>query len=71
MRGLFHINLYYQALSSKTKFLIRYDLALLYLTQAEYKLDDAIRTYMADEQWEKEHPLEKSRTGKNKLRLGN
>lgn len=65
------MNLYCKVLSSKTKFLIRYDLALLYLAQAEYKLDDAIQTYMADEQWEKEHPLKKSRTGKNKLHLGN
>ncbi|KAF2642132.1 hypothetical protein P280DRAFT_293764 [Massarina eburnea CBS 473.64] len=42
----------------------RYDVALLYLQQADYNLDDAIAAYKADERWEKEHPLEAAKKGK-------
>jgi LysM repeat protein len=35
-----------------------YDVAVLYLEQADFDLDMAIEAYLADEQWEKEHPLE-------------
>jgi len=35
-----------------------YDVALLYLQQADWSLDDAISAYRDDEQWEKDHPLE-------------
>lgn len=35
----------------------RYDVAELYLKQADYDLDLAIEAYKADERWEKEHPL--------------
>jgi hypothetical protein len=34
---------------------------LLYLKNAEWNLDAAIAAYQDDEQWEKEHPLEKQR----------
>lgn len=44
----------------------RYDVALLYLQQADYDLDQAISAYKADERWEKEHPLEAAKKGKSK-----
>lgn len=37
----------------------RYEVALLYLKNAEWNLDEAIQAYQEDEQWEKEHPLHK------------
>ncbi len=46
---------------------LRYDVALLYLQQAEWDLDTAIEAYREDERWEKEHPLEanaKAKRGK-------
>ena len=39
---------------------LRYDVALLYLQQANYDLDLAVETYLADEKWEHEHPMEGS-----------
>ena len=36
---------------------IRYDVALLYLKQANYDLDIAVKNYLADEKWEREHPM--------------
>ena len=44
----------------------RYDVALLYMKQADYDLDLAIEVYKEDERWEKEHPLEGSQ-GKGKI----
>ncbi|KAF1950080.1 hypothetical protein CC80DRAFT_248974 [Byssothecium circinans] len=44
--------------------LAEYDVALLYLQQADYNLDDAISAYKADERWEREHPLEAAKKGK-------
>ncbi|KAK1058837.1 hypothetical protein LTR74_013064 [Friedmanniomyces endolithicus] len=44
-----------------------YDVALLYLQQAEWELETAIEAYREDERWEKEHPLEakaKAKKGK-------
>ncbi|KAL8839006.1 MAG: hypothetical protein Q9170_001937 [Blastenia crenularia] len=41
-----------------------YDIALLYLGQAQYDLDRAVETYLADEKWEREHPLESSSKSK-------
>jgi hypothetical protein len=38
---------------------LRYDVALLYLKNAEWNLDEAVQAYQEDEQWEKEHPLHK------------
>lgn len=43
-----------------------YDVALLYLQEAEYNLEQAIDTYRDDELWEKEHPIEASAKGKGK-----
>ncbi|KAH8728196.1 hypothetical protein GQ44DRAFT_61223 [Phaeosphaeriaceae sp. PMI808] len=43
-----------------------YDVALLYLEQADYNLDQAIVTYKADEKWEKDHPLQAAKKGKSK-----
>lgn len=40
-----------------TSLYLRYDIALLYLQQANYDLDVAVESYLADEKWEKEHPL--------------
>lgn len=43
-----------------------YDVALLYLQQAEYDLDRAMSNFKADESWEREHPLEAAKKGKAK-----
>ncbi|KAF2715659.1 hypothetical protein K504DRAFT_457810 [Pleomassaria siparia CBS 279.74] len=43
-----------------------YDLALLYLQQADYNLDLAMEAYKADEQWEKDHPMQSAKKGKAK-----
>ncbi|ORY13838.1 hypothetical protein BCR34DRAFT_586232 [Clohesyomyces aquaticus] len=43
-----------------------YDIALMYLQQTDYDLDQAIDAYKADERWEQEHPLEAARKGKTK-----
>ncbi|PSN75041.1 hypothetical protein BS50DRAFT_540818 [Corynespora cassiicola Philippines] len=43
-----------------------YDVALLYLQQADYNLVQAMSTYKADERWEQEHPLEAAKKGKSK-----
>jgi len=45
----------------------RYDVALLYLQEAEYDLEQAIEAYRDDERWEKEHPIEAPAKGKGKL----
>ena len=39
---------------------LRYEVALLYLKNAEWELDEAVQAYQEDEQWEKEHPLHKN-----------
>lgn len=41
-----------------------YDVALLYLEQANYELDLAIDVYKDDERWEKENPLQGKGKGK-------
>lgn len=51
---------------TETKY--RYDVALLYLEQAEYNLDTAIQAYKEDEQWEKDHPMEVHGKGKGKTK---
>lgn len=48
----------------------RYDVALLYLQQADYDLEEATAAFKADERWEKEHPLEAARKGKAKASQG-
>ena len=47
---------------------LRYDIALLYLQQANFNLDLAIETYLADEKWEKEHPIEGFSKGNTKTK---
>lgn len=41
-------------------------MALLYLEQAEYHLEEAIEAYKEDEQWEKDHPMQDNIKGKGK-----
>lgn len=41
-----------------------YDVALLYLKQADYEYDVAVEAYRDDERWEKEHPLDAKDKGK-------
>ena len=48
----------------RTDILTRYDVALLYLEQASYILEQAITAYKADEDWEKTHSLEAAKKGK-------
>ncbi|KAH7066928.1 hypothetical protein BKA63DRAFT_523415 [Paraphoma chrysanthemicola] len=43
-----------------------YDVALLYLEQANYALEQAIVSYKEDEKWEKDHPLQAAKKGKAK-----
>jgi hypothetical protein len=38
--------------------------AVLYLEQASYNLEDAMTSFRADERWEKEHPLQAAKKGK-------
>jgi len=46
---------------------LRYDVALLYLQQADWNTDVAIESFREDERWEKEHPIEaQQRAGKGK-----
>ena len=51
-------------LSIPTRF--RYEIALLYLKQADYDLDIAVEAYLADETWEKEHPIAANMNAKGK-----
>lgn len=44
----------------------RYDVALLYLEQADYALEQAITAFKSDEEWEKTHSLEAAKKGKAK-----
>ncbi|KAL1854343.1 hypothetical protein Daus18300_011529 [Diaporthe australafricana] len=47
-----------------------YDVAELYLAQAGGDLGDAVERYLADEEWERLHPLEGSGKGKGKGKGG-
>ena len=47
----------------------RYDVAVLYLEQANYNLEMAMEIYKDDERWEKEHPVESNGKVKGKSRL--
>ncbi|KAK5164462.1 uncharacterized protein LTR77_009668 [Saxophila tyrrhenica] len=42
-----------------------YDVAVLYLQQADWNLEAAIEAYKDDERWEKEHPIEAKQKIKN------
>lgn len=48
--------------------LYRYDVALLYLEQANYDLELATEVYKDDERWEKENPIQGKGKGKSKTR---
>ena len=56
--------------SSSIPLHLRYDVALLYLQQSDYNFDLAVEAYLADEKWEKEHPMEgastRSKTGQKR-----
>lgn len=43
---------------------LRYDVALLYLEQADWSLEGAVEAYREDERWEQEHPLEARESAK-------
>lgn len=45
-----------------------YEVAELYLAQAGYDLSRAVERYLADEAWEREHPMERPAGGKGKGR---
>lgn len=46
----------------------RYDVALLYLQQADYDLNAAIEAYKADDRWEREHPMKGKGKGRDDKR---
>ena len=48
----------------------RYDVALLYLKQADYDLDAAVEAFKADEKWERENPMSAASKGKSKQSTG-
>lgn len=48
--------------------LYRYDVALLYLEQANYDLEMAIDVYKDDERWEEENPIAGKGKGQAKSR---
>ncbi len=50
---------------------LRYDIALLYLEQVGYELDGAVEAYLADENWEKDHPVESPSSGKAERKSNN
>ncbi|MCJ1469029.1 hypothetical protein MMC07_007661 [Pseudocyphellaria aurata] len=43
-----------------------YNVALLYLEQSKYDLDAAVEAYLADDKWEREHPIQSSTKGMSK-----
>ncbi|KXJ97531.1 hypothetical protein Micbo1qcDRAFT_8429 [Microdochium bolleyi] len=45
-----------------------YDIAVLYLEQADYDLDAAVEAYLADEEWERRNPANGARRGKGFVR---
>lgn len=47
----------------------RYDVAILYLEQANYDLEMAMDVYKDDERWEEEHPISGNKKGEGKTRL--
>lgn len=48
---------------------LRYNVALLYLEQSKYDLDAAVEAYLADDKWERDHPIASSSRGKSKQKL--
>ncbi len=45
-----------------------YNVAQLYLKGSDYNLDMAVEAFKADEEWEKNHPLDGRGKGKDKRR---
>jgi hypothetical protein len=49
---------------------LRYDVATLYMQQADWNFDVAIEAYKEDERWEKEHPMQAHEKGKKAKSVG-
>jgi hypothetical protein len=49
---------------------LRYDVATLYMQQADWDFDAAIEAYKEDERWEKEHPMQAHEKGKKAKSVG-
>jgi hypothetical protein len=49
---------------------LRYDVATLYMQQADWDFDAAIEAYKEDERWEKEHPMQAREKGKKAKSVG-
>ncbi|KAK4456179.1 hypothetical protein QBC34DRAFT_11728 [Podospora aff. communis PSN243] len=47
-----------------------YEVAMLYLEQADYYFHDAVEAYFADEAWERDHPLENNGQGGTRKKIG-
>lgn len=47
-----------------TKLSLRYDVATLYMQQADWDFEAAVEAYREDERWEKEHPMQTQEKGK-------
>ena len=47
-----------------------YDVAVLYLEQANYDLDMAVGVYEDDERWEREHPMKGKEKAKGRNEVG-
>ncbi|KAK0646033.1 hypothetical protein B0T16DRAFT_457997 [Cercophora newfieldiana] len=47
-----------------------YDVAVFYLEQAGYDFDDAVEAYLADEAWERDHPMEHDGEGGQRKQIG-
>lgn len=43
-----------------------YDVAVLYLEQSHYDLETAVANYVADEEWERQHPVRAAGRGKGR-----
>ena len=49
---------------------LRYDVATLYMQQADWDFDAAVEAYKEDERWEKEHPMQAREKGKKAKSVG-
>ena len=49
---------------------LRYDVATLYMQQADWDFDSAVEAYKEDERWEKEHPMQAQEKGKKAKSVG-
>ena len=53
-----------------TKLSLRYDVATLYMQQADWDFEAAVEAYREDERWEKEHPMQTQEKGKKAKSVG-